>query len=86
MSDWKHTTEEGQDYWVSEQFGNIVKITSAQDGKDYFIGMIPKVVKLGPFEDIEQAKKAVEQSADQIGIWLDRFNENMLELLNEEGE
>lgn len=54
---WEKVTEEGQEFWINEDLGNIAKVS---DG--VYITMVPKVCKLGPFSSLEEAKKAAENN------------------------
>ena len=83
MNKWTHLTENGQDFWVNEKIGNIVKASDTSAGTDYFVAMIPKVVKLGPFETLEEAKQAAEQNVERLQEWARQFNEAYMGFLDE---
>lgn len=70
MSDsgWEEVHGGGGHFWVNEKFGNVAKTS---DGS--YISLIPKVVKLGPFLTLEEAKKAVEDTTS-LDHTLERFN------------
>lgn len=52
---WKEHVIEGQVWYVNEEVGNVQKIAGGQ-----FVAMVPKVVRLGPFDTLEQAQQAAE--------------------------
>ena len=72
---WKEVVEEGQVFWVNDQLGNVVKI----DDKS-FIAMLPKVIRLGPFETLEQAQKALEINKASLENVLTSFNHDLVNL------
>jgi hypothetical protein len=73
MSDWKQVAEEGQVFWVHEEHGNVLK---AGDG--VYISMLPKVIRLGPFETLEQAQSALANGKQALEAALDEFNDKLL--------
>ena len=75
MSEWKEVIEDGQVFYISEKFGNVQKL-----GDKVFLSFIPKVVKLGPFETLEQAKKAAELNQNTLNQLLDEFNHSLVDL------
>jgi glycine cleavage system H lipoate-binding protein len=59
MSNWVEIEEEGHTYYVNEDLGNIIKITD-----NLYVSCMPKVVKLGPFGTLEEAKAAFDHKSD----------------------
>ena len=73
-AEWKHVVENETNYWINEDIGNIM-----QTKEKAFIVLCPKVIKLGPFSNVEDAQQAIESNQKKIDELLDGFN---LELLN----
>ena len=76
MAEWTEQIEEGHVFYVSE-LGAIHK-----DLGERFTAVMPATVKLGPFENLEQAKQAVEQNIAALRQYLDAFNDNLIALTN----
>ena len=57
---WKEHIEEGQVFYIHETLGNIQKLSSGQ-----YVALIPKVIKLGAFDNLEEAQQA---AADKAGL------------------
>lgn len=74
MSDWVEKVEDGLVFYVNDEVGNVVKTPEG-----LFISMIPKVIRLGPFETLEQAKQAFENKA-VLEQMLDQYNGHLLQL------
>lgn len=74
MSEWKEIIEEGQVYYVNEMLGNIVKLP-ADDG---FIVVYPKLIKLGPFKTLNDAKGILENKRNMIDNLVDQFNLDLI--------
>lgn len=60
MANWEKVVEDGSEFWVNDELGNIVKA-----GKVY-VALLPKVLKFGPFNTIEEAKEFVESAATKL--------------------
>ncbi len=81
MSEWKEVTEEGQVYFVNEELGNILK-----GAEGCYISLMPKIVRLGPFETLEQAQKVMDERKtidEMIDTTVDTYNENILQLMKQ---
>jgi hypothetical protein len=76
MSDWKEVIEDECTYFVHDELGSVVKLA---DG--IYVSMMPKVIRLGPFETEEQAKQSLEQNRKAIDEVLDNFNHNLVDLM-----
>lgn len=74
---WKEHIEEGQIFYVHEQLGNIQKITGGQ-----FVSMVPKIVRLGPFDTLEEAKQAVEDK-EGLNRAIDNYNLHLTNLIKQ---
>ena len=59
MSNWVELEEEGQIYYLNEDVGNIIKI-----GESMYVSCIPKVIRLGPFGSLEEAKAAFDNKKE----------------------
>lgn len=75
MSDWKEVHEEGQVFWVNEELGNVLKA-----GEGVYISMLPKIIRLGPFETLSQAQQALSVNKKSLDEIIDRFNQDLLNL------
>jgi len=73
MSGWESFTEEGVQWWIHEEYGNIMK------QGDVYIGMVPKVVKIGPFLELEKAQEALSANRNKrlLEQKLDEFSEEV---------
>ena len=73
---WKEIIEQGVVWYVNEEVGNIQKLANGQ-----FVALVPKVVRLGPFNSLDEAKQAVEdkQGLNQI---IETYNINLTQLSN----
>lgn len=75
MSQWQEVSEEGKTFYVNEELGNIVKITETT-----FIAMYPKIIKLGPFSSLEEAKEALSpENQKKLLLHLDHYNHSLTE-------
>ena len=73
MNNWKEVIEGDQVFYINDKLGNILKA-----GEDVYIAMMPKVIRLGPFKTVEEAKKVLEKSRKTIDGLLDEFNNQLL--------
>ena len=71
---WEEHEEEGKIIWINESVGNVIKMKNSQ-----FLAMVPRVVKLGPFDTVEEAKQVAEdkQGLDRV---LDNYNLHLTNL------
>lgn len=74
MSDWQEVVEEGQVFWVHESLGNVVK------SGEMYMAMLPKVIRLGPFDTLEQAQQALEVNRSSLDQVLTGFNHDLINL------
>jgi hypothetical protein len=74
MSEWKTEFEDGQEWHFHDTFGNVVKMDEG-----CYVAMLPKVIKLGPFKDVETAKKVLSDPTqrNQLDQALLDFNDNL---------
>ena len=72
MNNWKEVVEEGSVIYVNEEVGNVVK---TPDGK--YVCMIPKVIKLGPFDTLDVAQSVAEDK-ENLERNLENFNLNLV--------
>ncbi len=72
MSEWKEVVEEGQTFFINEEVGNIVKAD-----EQTFICLLPKMVRLGPFNSLEEAKSAIENNKESLNKHLENFNNQL---------
>jgi hypothetical protein len=75
MSDWQEVVEEGVIFWVHQELGNVQKMP---DGK--YVALMPKIIKLGPFETIEQAQQTLSANKDSIDKLVENYNNSLLNL------
>ena len=61
MIEWNRVIEDGQEFWVNDEIGSIMKTNE----RKYLI-LLPRVVQIGPFETLEQAKTLLENDMDRI--------------------
>jgi hypothetical protein len=65
---WKQVIEDGCVVWVNEQVGNVMKLP---DGS--YVAMVPKVIKLGPFDTLEKAQKSAENK-ESLKLAIENYN------------
>jgi len=75
MNEWKEVIEDGVVCYVNEEYGQVTKLT---DGA--YLSLVPKIIKLGPFETLEQAQQAIVKNKAVINSMLDDFNHNLVDL------
>jgi len=68
MDDWNEMTVEGSTMWVSDTHGTIMKTPNGQ-----YVAMVPKVIRVGPFTDLDPAKSACEDTT-KLNQVLDEYN------------
>lgn len=73
MDDWKEVVEDGQVWYIHEEHGNIIKLT-----EDSYVAMIPRVVKIGPFTSLDNAKSALVWKKDELEAVLEEFNSRVV--------
>jgi hypothetical protein len=82
MSKWEHVVENDINFWVSETIGTIMEIE-----KDKYVLMLPKVVKLGIFNSVEDAQQAIELNLGSFNKFVeeqvDKFNHDLCKLFYE---
>lgn len=76
MSDWQKTEEDGIEYFINEELGNIVKI-----GDNMYVAMAPRIVKIGPFQNPEAAQKHLEEKKEELDKYVEEYNLRYLETL-----
>ena len=81
MSEWQETIEDGKVYWVNDEHGNVLKLA---DG--VYIGLMPRVLKLGPFLTVEQAQRALENNKIAVDNLIENFNQEMAGLVKDKWE
>lgn len=74
MSDWQEVHEGGQVFWVHDELGNVLK------SGELFFALMPKVIKLGPFDSAEQAQQALSQNRQAVDQVLDALNNDLVNL------
>lgn len=75
MSDWKEVSEEGVVCYVHDELGQVTKLTEG-----VYVGMMPKVIKFGPFDTLEQTQQAMVTNKAVVEKMLDDFNHNLVDL------
>ena len=71
---WEKVEEDGTNYWINEEIGNIVQLKDNE-----FVVLYPRVIKLGPFSTVEQAQAAIMDNKDSIDIMIKNFNLSLVE-------
>lgn len=73
MSNWEKVVEDGQEFWVNEDHGNVYK-----QGEKYIV-LFPKVISFGQFDSLEHAKKVLESQNVRVALSkeLDILNEKL---------
>ena len=74
MSDWQEVHENGQVFWVHDELGNVLK-----SGEKFF-ALMPKVIRLGPFESREQAQQVLSENRKAVDQVLDGLNTELVNL------
>lgn len=72
MSGWEKVEENNQTFWVSEEHGNVYKLS---DGA--YIAMLPKVLKFGTFKTPEEAQKVLETCKEKLDQILELYNQEL---------
>lgn len=72
---WKEHIEEGVVWYIHEKLGNIQKTV---DGK--YVIMAPRVFRLGPFDNLEEAQKAAEDTSG-LNRAIDNYNLGLVQLI-----
>ena len=75
MSEWQEVVEEGVVFWVNQDLGNVQKMP---DGA--YVALMPKIIKLGPFETVEQAQQCLSANKASIDELLKNYNSSLLNL------
>ncbi len=73
---WNEIIVEGKLMWQSDH-GTVFK---TPDGK--FVSGVPRVVKLGPFDTVEEAKQAAEDGDGNLDRAIENFNLSLTNLTN----
>jgi len=66
---WEEVTEEGHTFYVSDTLGSIQKV-----GNMAYIGLIPKVLKIGPFRNLDEAKAVMALAQRDIDKMMEEYN------------
>lgn len=78
MDEWEVVQEDGQECYVSSKYGSIFKL---EDGT--YLTLIPKIFRLGPFKDLEAAKRTAISNQKSLDELSKNFNVDLLNLINE---
>ena len=75
MDEWQIVQEDGQEYYINEKYGNILKL---EDGT--YLALIPKAISFGKFKNLEDAKNILESQniRDELSKYLNLFNQKLL--------
>lgn len=73
---WKELIEEGVVWYVNDEVGNVQKLSNGQ-----YVAMVPRVVKLGPFNSLEEAKQAA-MDKEGLSRIIETYNLNLTQLSN----
>lgn len=71
---WEETVIEGKVMWQSDH-GTVFK---TPDGK--FVAGVPRVIKLGPFQTVEEAQQIAEDSDGNLDRLLENYNIHLTKL------
>jgi len=71
---WKEVIEEGKVFYISD-VGNIEK---RQDGT--YVSYMPKIIVLGPFPTLGEAKQALELNKAAVDNLIEDFNKSLINL------
>ncbi|MBI2449290.1 hypothetical protein HYV49_03255 [Candidatus Pacearchaeota archaeon] len=77
-NEWQVVEENGQEYHIHEKYGNIVKI---EDGS--YLVLIPKIFRLGPFKELEMAKRTAISNQRSLDELAKNFNGDLMNLIEE---
>ena len=66
---WEEVTEEGRTFYVNDTLGSIQKV-----GDMAYVGLVPKVLKIGPFRNLEEAKAIMALAQRDIDKIMDEYN------------
>lgn len=75
MTEWKEVIEEGVVYYVNNALGNVMKVD-----ENSYVALLPKVIRLGPFENLQQAQQALEINKAALENILTAFNHDIINL------
>jgi hypothetical protein len=73
---WNERVIEGKLMWESDH-GTVFK---TPDGK--FVAGVPRVIKLGPFDTVEEAKQAAEDPEGNLDRTIETYNLQLTNLSN----
>lgn len=76
MSDWEMVIEDGHVFWVHDHLGNI-----QQTANEKYYSYLPKVVRLGPFNSLGEAKFAIVNNKAALDKLIEDFNESVVSLI-----
>lgn len=74
---WREQLEDEQLWYINDDIGSIYQTSNGQ-----FVAMVPKVVKLGPFNTIEEAKQVAEDKEGLERV-LDQYNLQLVNFVTE---
>jgi hypothetical protein len=69
MDNWVECSEEGTVFYVNDTLGSIQKVSEGA-----YVGLVPKVMKLGPFKNLEEAKRVIARAKLDIDKLLEEYN------------
>jgi hypothetical protein len=69
MSNWIEIVEEGVVLYENDEVGCIRKLSD-----DAYLGLLPKVIKLGPFKDLEEAKRILVMVKADFNRVVEEYN------------
>jgi len=76
--EWKKIEEDGLIFYINNEYGNIAELS-----ENSFIVIMPKAVKLGPFESLDQAKQIMVQNKKSLDELIDNFNDSIMQTIKE---
>lgn len=71
MAEWKKVQEDGQEFYINEELGNVIK------AGDKYISLFPKMLKIGPFKNLDEAQRALVRASEMIEEFELKFNDGV---------
>jgi len=72
MNEWKKVVEDGQTYWLHEEYGNILELTNKT-----FVALKPSIIRFGPFKTIQAAQQSLEDKDNTLKDTLEALNQSL---------
>jgi hypothetical protein len=65
---WEISDEDGVTFYLHEEYGNILRID-----ENTYMAFMPKVIKLGPFNSLDDAKRILTTKREDLDVVIENF-------------